>query len=55
VKIMPLVAPTDQLKLDRADLSVEARCDNIPKKEIYETLKNKNRLMKVPRISSLLT
>ena len=26
VKIMPLVAPTDQLKLDRADLSVEARC-----------------------------
>ena len=26
VKIMPLVAPTDQLKLDRADLPVEARC-----------------------------
>ena len=28
MKIMPLVAPTDQLKLDRADLSVEARCGN---------------------------
>ena len=28
MKIMPLVAPTDQLKLDRADLSVETRCGN---------------------------
>ena len=28
VKIMPLVAPTDQLKLDRDELSVEARCGN---------------------------
>jgi len=25
---MPLVAPTDQLKLDRDELSVEARCGN---------------------------
>ena len=28
VKIMPLVAPTDQLKLDRDELSVRARCGN---------------------------
>ena len=28
MKIMPLVAPTDQLKLDRAELSVAARCGN---------------------------
>ena len=39
VKIMPLVAPTDQLKLDRADLSVEARCGNNIHKTIIPHLK----------------
>ena len=41
VEIMSLVAPTDQLKLDQADLSVEARCGNIPCGDSFIDLRGK--------------